>query len=283
MLLPLPALPCLTLFPILYFVGRFRMMKHVAPCALVFLAIAGSANAFEFRCRFVERVGTADVVLAGNNIDGGTGLVRNIRLQFGVFDDASGPAPAGGFVGWNVGSMVVAGEAGNSAERRSPGRLSPFNFASGPNSNGNPPAPEGDPFTMLTEIDATLGTQSPIWQCDGNGQRPPPPPALVRGRNTYVSVFAFSIDPVGISGYTVTVGGNAVAATSWQVIGTPTPPACGDPSDPSDDVTGDIIYAPFPTEPRAISCVLTVYGVPTPGSATFLGVAGLIAARRRRI
>lgn len=239
---------------------------------------AASANAFEFRCRFVERVGNTDVVLPGNTIDASTGVARNIRIQFGVFDDATSVAPAGGFVGWNVGTLAVSGPAGNSNESRNNGRISPFNFAS--SGNGIPAA---DPFEAVTGIDATLGTQSPIWQCDAAGNAPAQPAALVRGRNSFVSVFAIRIDPldVGGSNYTVTAGGNLIGAVSWNTVGTPNAPDCGDPSDPSDDVPGSVTYAPFPTTPSAFTCVLNVV-VPGPGSAALLGLGGLIAARRRR-
>lgn len=42
-------------------------MKAVVPSLLVLLAAAGSANAFEFRVRFVERVGSVDLVLPGKS------------------------------------------------------------------------------------------------------------------------------------------------------------------------------------------------------------------------
>jgi len=251
------------------------------------LAVAGaasSANAYEFRCRFVERVGSTDVVLDNNTIDASNANVRNIRIQFGVFDDAAGVAPAGGYVGWNVGTIAVSGAVNNSDERRNNGRISPFNFAAGPNSNGNAPLPAGDPFTMLTEIDNTLGTQSPSWVCNADGTIPPQPAALVRGRNTFVSTFAFSIDPTSTSStsYTVTIGGNTIGADSWLPVGNPSAPDCGDPADPLDDVPGAVTYAPFPTAPRAISCVLNVQIIPAPGAAALLGLGGLLAARRRR-
>ena len=141
-------------------------MNKLALVGLLSVAgVASSASAYEIRCRFVERVGSVDVPLQSNVIDATDHGVHNIRIQFGVFDDADGPAPDGGFVGWNVGTMTVSGSANNSDERRNSGRLSPWNFAAGPNSNGNPPLPGGDPFQMLTEIDATLGTQSRPWLC----------------------------------------------------------------------------------------------------------------------
>ncbi|MGE3109500.1 MAG: hypothetical protein AB7G11_16165 [Phycisphaerales bacterium] len=260
-------------------------MKKLALFGILAVAgAAGSAEAFEFRCRFVERVGNTDVVLAGNTIDATNGLARRIRIQFGVFDDAAGAAPAGGFVGWNVGTLAVSGAASNSDETRTPGRLAPFNFGPGPNANGNPPLPGGDPFTMLTEIDNTLGTQSPIWVCDANGNAPPQPAALVRGLNTFVSTFEFTINPadMGASSYTVTAGGNLIGATEWRTVGNPTPPDCGDPADPADDVPGAVTYAPFPTTPQAFNCVLNVEIIPGPGSAALLGLGGLLAARRRR-
>jgi len=264
--------------------GRSISLKLALAGLLVAGGVAGSAEAFEFRCRFVERVGNIDVVLQGNIIDASSRVARNIRLQFGVFDDAAGPAPAGGFVGWNVGTLAVSSSTGNSDERRNPGRLSPFNFASGATSNGNPPLPGGDPFTMLTEIDATLGTQSPIWQCDANGVPPLQPAATVRGLNTYVSVYAFSIDPIGNMGvnYTVTAGGNLIAATDWREVGSPTAPDCGDPADPSDDVPGSVTYAPFPVAPRAFTCILDVR-IPGPGAAALMVLGGLAGARRRRL
>jgi len=246
---------------------------------------AGSASALTFNCRFVERVGSTDVILPNNQIDFATtgGAARNIRVQFSVVDDASGAAPAGGFVGWNVGTVAVSGSVSNSDELRNPGRLSPFNFASGVNANGNPPLPAGDPFTMLSEIDNTLGTQSPVWVCNADGTVPPQPAAAVRGRNVFVSTFAFSVRPnAGASDYTVTIGGNLIAATSWLPVGNPSAPDCMDPSDPSDDIPGSVTYAPFPTAPTAFTCVLTVHIIPAPGAAALLGLGGLLAARRRR-
>jgi hypothetical protein len=246
---------------------------------------AVSANAFEFRCRWVERVGSTDTVIGG---DGATftvtpGSTHNIRLQFGVFDDGTSAAPAGGYVGWNVGTLDVSGAAGNSSNTRSPGRLSPFNFAAQPDANGNPPLPGGDPFTHLTAIDNTLGTQSPIWQgcvdTDGDGipDTPTPAPAAnVRGRNTFVSTYAITTATnAGTTNYSITAGGNLIAASEWRTVGTPTPPDC-DTGDP-----GAITYAPFPTDPVAFTCTLNIV-VPAPGALALMGLGGLIAARRRR-
>lgn len=255
-------------------------MYKLALSALSLLAVCGSANAFEFRCRFVERVANQDIVINGNQVAVTPGVTRNIRIQFGVFDNASGPAPAGGFVGWNLGSLTVSGEHNNSTQQRNPGRMAPFTFSPHPNANGNPPAPEGDPFTMLTEIDATLGTQSPAWVCDAQGQAPPQPGARMRGVNTYVSVYAFSLETGDVT-YSLIASGNLTGASAWQAVGTPLAPDCGDPLDPSDDVAGSVTYAPMPTAPRAFSCILEVVA-PSPGTGATFGIVVLITAARRR-
>ncbi len=259
-------------------------MKVRSLLALAVVAgAAASANALTFECRFVERVGNTDVVLAGNTIDATNLLPRRIRMQFRVVDDASGPAPAGGFVGQNVGSLTVSGSASNSNETRTSGRIAPFNFAGGVNANGNPPLPGGDPFTMLTDIDNTLGTASPTWVCAADGSVPAQPAAPVRGRNAFVSIYEFTIDPnAGAESYTVTAAGNLIAAESWLVVGSANAPDCGDPSDPADDVAGSVTYAPFPTAPVPYTCVLNVNIVPAPGAAALLGLGGLLVARRRR-
>jgi hypothetical protein len=255
------------------------MVRELA-LAIVAASAISEAHAFEFRCRFVERVGSVDIEIPGQTVNGTSGTAHRIRLQFGVFDDASGPAPAGGFVGWNVGTLQVSGSADNSDESRTPGRLAPFTFTS--QGNGQPAF---DPFTMLTAIDATLGTQAQVWVCDAAGNAPPQPPPITRGINTFVSVFEFTSDPRGLfgggTGYTITAAGNLIGATEWLSVGTPSAPDCGDPSDPSDDVQGSVIYAPRPTAPTPFSCTLTVF-MPTPGtmSAMLLGLAVMTPRRR---
>jgi MYXO-CTERM domain-containing protein len=267
-------------------------MKVRSLLALALVAgAATSANALTFECRFVEQTGPAAgnfVVLPGNVIDATNGAPRRIRMQFRVVDDGMGPAPAGGFVGQNVGTLTVSGAAGNSQERRTNGRISPFNFAGGANSNGNPPPAggvnagdaAGADWEMLTDIDNTLGTQAFAWGCDASGNPLPQPQAVVRGRNTFVSIFEFTINPIDVGGsnYTITAGGNLIAATSWLPVGNPTAPDCSDPDNP---VNGSVTYAPFPTAPTPYSCVLSVT-VPAPGAAALLGLGGLLVARRRR-
>jgi hypothetical protein len=264
-------------------------MKVRSLLALALVAgAATSANALTFECRFVEQTGASTfVVLAGNTIDASNTLPRRIRMQFRVVDDAEGAAPAGGFVGQNVGTLTVSGAPANSAERRTNGRISPFNFAGGINSNGNPPPAggvnagdaAGTDWNMLTDIDNTLGTQAFAWGCDASGNPLPQPQAVVRGRNSFVSIFEFTIDPAaGGSSYTVVAGGNLIAATSWLPVGNPTEPDCSDPENP---VNGSVTYAPFPTAPTPYSCTLSVI-VPAPGAAALLGLGGLLVARRRR-
>jgi len=260
-------------------------------------AAAASANALTFQCRWVERVGSTDFVIGGDGatLDLGSNVgARRLRLQFSVVDDASGPAPAGGFVGWNVGSLSVSGPAANSADRRTNGRISPFNFASQPTANGNP-APAGGvnagdavgtDFQNLTDIDCTLGTQSPFWGCidtDGDGFPDTPaaqPNPTIRGRNAFVSVFEITTDVIDVGGqnYSITAGGNLIAASEWRTVGTPTPPDCSDPGAP---VAGSVTYAPFPTAPTLFTCTLNIR-VPAPGATALLGLGGLLVARRRR-
>jgi uncharacterized protein (TIGR03382 family) len=245
---------------------------HVKKLALFgLLAVAGaamSANAFEFRVRFAERVAGVDTALMNNTIDATDGAAHQIAVQFGVFDDAGGAAPAGGYLGWNVGSLTVTGGAANSDETRTPGRLPGFDFAQGPNSNGNPPLPGGDPFESLTEIDNTQGTQTVLWF---PGQ--PMPSALTQGLNGWVSTFVFTIDPAaGATSYDVNLAGNVLAATGWNVIQS-TPPGAG---------PGFVLFGPVAGPPTQISGTLHVDIIPAPGAAALLGLGGLVAIRRRR-
>mgnify|MGYP000393562440 CR=1 FL=1 len=252
----------------------------------VFVALAAgalassSASAFEFRTRFVRRMGNIDTPTT-DQLHLTSGEVARVRIQFGVFDSASGPAPEGGFIGWNVGTLAVSGLSEFSDAYRTPGRLAPFNFATGPNSNGNPPAPAGDPFITLTDIDSTLGTQSPIWTgCDADGNPTPQPAPVIRGLNTFVSVYEITVvGHVQYMDFTVNLGGNAIAAQNWREVGTPIPPNCDDPQNPE---PGFVTYGPFPLAPVAVSNSLFVHieDVPGAGSAVTL-LAGLSLLSRR--
>ncbi|MGE4195608.1 MAG: hypothetical protein AB7G11_00610 [Phycisphaerales bacterium] len=153
--------------------------------------------------------------------------------------------------------------------------------------NGMPPLPDGDPFTMLTDIDARLGRQAPIWTCNPDGTPNPMPTPLVRGLNTFVSVFSFSIDPgVNALDYMVTAGGAVSACDAWNVVGTPMPPICPpEPCGPIPECSdGIVVYSPQPTEPRAFECSLYVRAqIPGPGSLAGVAVgAGLARWGRRR-
>jgi hypothetical protein len=241
---------------------------------LVIVALAaGQAQAFSFRARWVERTGPVDTPIFGDLIES-DGLAHRIRLQLGVFDDASGPAPSGGLIGWTSGTLAIS----RAINTRTPGRLTPFDFATDPNANGNPPLPGGDPFTTLTDIDATLGVQTPFWGCDANGNPLPQPNPIIRGRNTFMSIFEVtSASFIGSVNYSMTVSGNLIAATEWLSVGTPIPPDCGQ------GIPGSVTYVPVPTAPIPFTCVLYIEGGgPTPGAACTLGLGALLSVRRRR-
>lgn len=262
------------------------MKKLALVGILAVTGAAATANAWEFRMRFIERVGNADgAVLEGDRIEVNPGQEYRIRLQFGVFDTDSGAAPAGGYVGWNVGTITVNGPVDNSDEFRNSaagahngvGRLNPFAFS--PASQGANGLPADDPFTAISGIDNTLGQQAPPWLVGQDMPR-----ATVRGLNTWVSTYEFSIVPsLGFSEYTIDFGGNLIAAEEWRFVGDPIPPDDGGtPGDTSDDTPGTVTYAPFATDPVALAKTLTVAPIPAPGAAALLGLGGLVALRRRR-
>ena len=260
-------------------------MKKLALFGILAVAgIATSANAFVVRAQWVFRVGpggdsTFTAVPAGG-IVATPGTAYRLRLQFGVFDDASGAAPAGGYIGWNLGTLNATG----GTNTRTSGRIAPFNFAPNPPGNGLPSA---DPWTALTAIDNTLGTQGtgspgfPAWVCNADGTVPPAPAATVRGVNAFISTYEIT-SVAGSNNYSITAGGNTVVASGWGTIGTPTPPDCGDPADPSDDIPGSILYAPMTLAPITGLNAVVNFVVPAPGAAALLGLGGLVAIRRRR-
>lgn len=242
-------------------------------------------HAWHFECRFIERVGNTNVLLPNNTIDASSGERRNIRVQFGVFDDSDAPAPAGGFIAMNDGILAVTGSIGNSDERRNPGRIAPFETSSGgPNANGYPPLPAGDPFERLTQIETYLGAQSPFWGChdpDGDGifEPLPIPTPVIRGLNQFISAYAFDINPAdGGTSYEVVAEGNLLASTEWVFVGTPWPPGCN----PPDEYPGGVTYSWVPVPWRSFSCELTVF-VPAPtGAMAFVIACGAATCRRRR-
>ncbi len=252
-------------------------------------ALSASCHAWHFQARFVQRIGNSDVL-----INNGLSIPQNeptrIRLQFGVFDDASSPAPAGGFLGWNVGFLSITGiqQPTRAGAHRTPGRLAPFTFSNQPNANGNPPLPGGNPFGSLTSIDNTIGIQSPAWTgCDEFGNPSPQPQPISRGINSFVSLYEVTLTPLDYYlVFNLNFQGNFIAATSWGTVGTPNPPDCGDPDDPSDDLPGNVTYAPFalPGQQFSGSFTFVSNGVPAPTSVitfSLLSLARLARSRRR--
>lgn len=240
--------------------------------SLVLAGFTSAANAYEYRTRFVERVGSADRVISGNLITVSDGAPTPVRFQVGVFDDEASAAPAGGLLGWNAGRIAVNSNAfSHSHETRTPGRLGPWNAARSPNANGNPPiADGGDPFNVLTEIGAFQGTQARPWP---DGERPP---VVVRGLNTYASLYEITIDPAEpFWMYSIEFGGDLLAIDEWVAVN-------DDPPDPDEGTPGTVIYAPFPTRATAFETSLFVQYIPSPSSAALLGLGGVIAIRRRR-
>jgi hypothetical protein len=255
-----------------------RAFRHCSIVALGTLASGATADAYEFRVRFVERIGSNNIELhEGHTIYMAAGEERRIRIQFGVFDDAAGAAPAGGFFGWNLGSITVNGWSPHNSDefRNSPqgahngvGRLPPFNSA--PASGGANGLPAQDPFEALTGIDNTLGNQSLIW----NFGQPQPQP-VIRGLNTWVSTYEISIHPnAGALPYTIGFGGSLLAATSW-ISGEPVPPQ-------GPDQPGSVTYSPILTTSESFGATLLVAGLPSPSAATLFVLGGMAAIRRRR-
>lgn len=256
---------------------KTTLLLSIAGAAI--LGAAVTADAYEIRTRFVHRYFDQDLVIPGNNYFLHAPYPNTpvrIRLQIGVFDDANGPAPAGGMLGWNTGTLNTSGTASTFTRRRTPGRLTPFTFSMSPNANGNPP---NDPFIVLSEIDNTLGTQSPPWPAGSDPDSPPQP--FIRGLNTFVSIYEITIStsstlerPTAILRF----GGNLIAAREWRSVGTPNPPT---PEEP-----GEITYAPFPLAPVPFDRQLTVQifpDGPTPGTGViFLAAIGSMTGSRRR-
>lgn len=250
--------------------------------AVAGLGLASAAQAYEIRTQWVSRIGAGVpvTVVPGNTFDAtalAAGTVVRFRLQFGVFDDGAGPAPAGGYLGWNVGTLTATGGSPNT---RTPGRLTPFNFAPAPPGNGMPAA---DPWMALTGVDNTLGTQPLPWNSQqGNPDVPPPPPAVVRGLNSFISTFEISTTIGGGANYTIIAGGNALGCLMWNIV-QQTPPAPGEDEilGTPDDVAGSILYAPLADAARSFSNTLSIL-VPAPGALALLGLGGLVATRRRR-
>jgi len=204
--------------------------------AATLFALCGSAQAWHVEVRFVERIGTTDVVILENELFNNYGYPRQIRLQIGVFDDADGPAPAGGLFGMVDVSCTAVGMVAT----RTPGRLPLFAFP--PDGNGEPAS---DPFRTITGIDALRSDQTLVWNCSG-AEPEPQPTAVIRGVNQYVSVYALTVVPNQQCGSTLTFSGSVVAAGGWSVVGSPVAPACTNPPSPGSVTYTAATLAPLP-------------------------------------
>lgn len=235
------------------------------------------AHGYEFRARWVERVGNTDVALFDNILDASFGGAHRARLQIGIFDDAAGEAPVGGVFGWTGGLVVQTPTPAHSAETRTPGRLTPFISSTDAGANGNPPLPGGDPFEALTDIDATIGMQSLVWGFNDDGSPAPQPLPTIRGRNRFISVYEITVEPLirNITGYYVRPSGVALGASSWV-------PVEAVPPDPDSGIPGSITYAPALIDPTSFDAPLFVYVIPTPGFAVAICTMLLITGDRRR-
>lgn len=253
------------------------MLKQFVVFAVqvIAISIAGTAHAWEFRTRFVERIGNQNVVLDGNAIDASNLQSRRIRIQFGVFDTGGDSAPAGGLIGWNEGTITVGGGADNSDEYRNSaggipnqdGRLNPF-LTGGPIGFGAG-LPADDPFDSLRLIDNRIGNQVIPWGC---GEELPS--AVSRGLNTYVSTHEITIAPrASATSYLVTYAGSLSAALGWDLRELP-----GDPCDP--DFSGFLTYVPVAAPARQFSASLLVV-VPSPSAALVLAAFAWSPRRRR--
>ncbi|MBC7773554.1 MAG: hypothetical protein H7210_13750 [Pyrinomonadaceae bacterium] len=251
-------------------------MRHVLLTAASITGVlmcSSGARGWHFQTRFVERIGNIDVPLA-DSVRFQPGSTHRLRVQFGVFDDAAGAAPAGGYVGWNVGTLWTTG-AGTWS--RTPGRLTPFTFSAQPSSNGSPAA---DPFTSLTLIDNTLGFQSLAWECDGAGQPLPPPPPVIRGLNTFVSTYEVTVQaPAFADTMHLILGGNLIAIQRWDLnMSLSQLPDC------DTGQAGFAFYAPIIVPPQEFSQSLRIdVMVPAPGAGVLLLALGCgVGIRRRR-
>lgn len=249
------------------------MRCSVPLCALACAsAVAPHAHAWEYRTRIVERVGNSDIVL-GDSVDFAPGSTHRLRFQSGVFDDANGPAPAGGYNGYTQGTIQTFG---GGTWTRSPGRLAPFVFFQAPNANGNPPLPAGDPFTSLTEIDAAIAIQGFAWTCDAQGNPNPMPQPVIRGRNDFVSTYEITLtmDASPPGELRVVFGGQFTAADTWVIQGNPVPPDC------DSGENGSVVYfCPLNSDRPTLSRELRI--IPAPASALSLLLLAPLARRRR--
>lgn len=230
------------------------------------------ASAYYYGVRFVERVGGSDLIL-GDSVTFLAGSTHRLRVQFGLFDDAAGPAPADGFVGWNSGSF----DANFGSWARTPGRLDPFTFSQSPYSNG---VPQTDPFTHLEQIDNVIGSQALLWNCGPDGMPLPPPPPVIYGHNDYVSTFEATVTiPSDLEGpFQVAIGGNLIGLREWHYDPRlSAAPNCetGEP--------GYAFYIPLTLPAHEFTYIMQVNViVPGPGTAACILAAIARSTRRAR-
>jgi len=181
-------------------------------------ACVSAADAWEVRIRYVQRVGNEDVSIPNSMLPYQGDIPVRVRVQIGVFNNATGPAPAGGVFGM----LNVQFTSEGLSARRTPGRLPPFTFPS--DGNGEPAT---EPFHALTNIDATVGAQTIVWDCT-KGVPGPMPGAVIQGVNTFVSVMEFTVTPSDWPCFQpqFTLSGRIVPVASWSVDGTPVSPVC---------------------------------------------------------
>lgn len=252
---------------------------HQVICRSLFLgqvlALAGTTSAYQFRTRFVEQYGPhpSDYnSLPGNEADFTDGAPRSIRIQFGLFDDAGGPSPQGGFVGWRLGSITVNAPASYADVTRTDGpngapRVHPFDSV--PGGDGQPP---DDPFILINGIDNTADPQTLTWTF---GQ--PQPEPTIYGWNNWVSTYEITIDPSPVAfDFSIDFSGELIAATDWIIDGSPIPPA-------GPDEPGSVTFAPLLTPAQPFSASLFVLpNCPAPSAACLFLLPVLSIRRNRR-
>lgn len=259
-------------------------MKHLL--AITVLTVAGvavGAHAFVVDCRWTYETTNGNnflpLPLGGLNVDPTTQPFVRLRLSFQVTDGSPSDA-AGGFIGWNFGTLLASGDCCESLAR-TPGRRAPFNFI--PTGNGVPVADPVPCDTTITGIDATLGFQNLAWGCAPDGAPLPMPVPVVRGLGSFVSVYDVTLNlRPGLGSASVTAGGNSVVSSQWFTVGAAVPPDCGDPADPLDDIPGSVIYAPTTAAPVPFVCVAQVNCIPAAPSACLFALGMLTIRRRQR-
>ncbi|MBC7773629.1 MAG: hypothetical protein H7210_14130 [Pyrinomonadaceae bacterium] len=225
-----------------------------ALCSVALVASLSQAHTIEYR--IVERIGNTDHVLPSNTIRVRPGSAHRFRVQCRVIP--SGPSDVrAGILGWNTGTIVTTGgintRTGQSPNPSPRGRIPPFTFAQGPGSEGFPAI---DPFTSLDLIDAVVGIRTAEWVCGGDGLPTSQPEPAPYGRGDFVSTYEFTSVATPAT-YTITIAGQMIAGSHYLPVNC-SPPDCGDPGTPDDDVTTNCIFGVIATTPEPFSMQLTI-------------------------